>query len=302
MLAIKWFSIYLSETLLFFILNFFGIKKFKKINFYVFLNVYFNLYKNSNFLENFSKEFNLKFNSFNIFLFLYLIWNSYDLVRNKFEWFLLAQALNSKDYKFQKKSSTSNSANPYNFKITQINSLNFLKKNFFKIFSVTKFEKFVNYNFINFPIKFKPSNILFFLSQYSFNKLNINFIRKSKVFNKGRYSRNRQYYRTGVYWCLYVNIVAVVGLYFWFYRFLINFSYLWWLLLIFILSFVFSKFFNIYKIGFLKNYIREEFFWIEHIITNFFNMINFSKINLFFCDLLLTKMTGGKLFFFYLNN
>ncbi len=28
---------------------------------------------------------------------------------------------------------------------------------------------------------------------------NILFLRKNKVFNKGRYSRNRQTYRTGVY-------------------------------------------------------------------------------------------------------
>ena len=30
-------------------------------------------------------------------------------------------------------------------------------------------------------------------------KINILFLRKTKIFNKGRYSRNRQLYRTGVY-------------------------------------------------------------------------------------------------------
>jgi hypothetical protein len=50
-------------------------------------------------------------------------------------------------------------------------------------------------------------------------------IRKFKVFNKGRYSRTRQLYRTGVYWCLLLNIILVVGLYFWFYRFMFNFGY-----------------------------------------------------------------------------
>jgi hypothetical protein len=40
--------------------------------------------------------------------------------------------------------------------------------------------------FVNFPL-FK--NVF----------LNINFLRKNKIFNKGRYSRNRQNYRTGVY-------------------------------------------------------------------------------------------------------
>ena len=55
------------------------------------------------------------------------------------------------------------------------------------------------------------------------------FLRKNKSFNKGRYSRNRQNYRTGVYWCLYINILALFGLYFYFYRFTFNFGYLWWL-------------------------------------------------------------------------
>lgn len=53
------------------------------------------------------------------------------------------------------------------------------------------------------------------------------FIRKTKSFNKSRYSRNRQLYRTGVYWCLWLNIILVYGLYFFFYRFTFNFGFLW---------------------------------------------------------------------------
>lgn len=41
------------------------------------------------------------------------------------------------------------------------------------------------------------------------NNLNCLFLRKSKYFNKGRYSRNRQIYRTGVYLCFYVNIAVL---------------------------------------------------------------------------------------------
>lgn len=40
------------------------------------------------------------------------------------------------------------------------------------------------------------------------------FLRKSKIFNKGRYSRNRQFYRTGVYWCLYLSVILFTGLYY----------------------------------------------------------------------------------------
>lgn len=53
------------------------------------------------------------------------------------------------------------------------------------------------------------------------------FLRKSKSFNKGRYSRNRQVYRTGVYMCFYVNVVALYLLWFYFYKFKFKFTYLW---------------------------------------------------------------------------
>lgn len=53
-----------------------------------------------------------------------------------------------------------------------------------------------------------------------------NFVlRKTKSFNKSRYSRNRQYYRTGVYWCLWLNVILVTGLYYAFYRYTLKFSY-----------------------------------------------------------------------------
>jgi len=90
-------------------------------------------------------------------------------------------------------------------------------------------------------IKFSPSNFVKYISFSGLPAYNILYLRKAKVFNKGRYSRNRQYYRTGVYWCLYVNIIAVVGIYFWFYRFTMNFGYLWWLLYAFIMSFIIPR-------------------------------------------------------------
>ena len=50
-----------------------------------------------------------------------------------------------------------------------------------------------------FSVIFKPTNMLKYININSLTNININFLRKNKVFNKGRYSRNRQYYRTGVY-------------------------------------------------------------------------------------------------------
>ena len=115
-----------------------------------------------------------------------------------------------------------------------------------------------NTNFINdlkqkYLISFSASNIVKYISDFSVNNSTILYLRKNKIFNKSRYSRNRQTYRTGAYWCLYVNIVAVVAFYFWFYKFTMNFGYLWWLLFSLIASFFFSRalkynFFNPIKI------------------------------------------------------
>jgi hypothetical protein len=71
------------------------------------------------------------------------------------------------------------------------------------LFNKKKIKNFFNYFFIKnnffaenlFLIKFKSSDLF---KHAKFN-INVNFLRKNKVFNKGRYSRNRQNYRTGVY-------------------------------------------------------------------------------------------------------
>ena len=83
--------------------------------------------------------------------------------------------------------------------------------------------------------KYSSSSICKFLP----NSLNMQFqfLRKNKVYNKGRYSRCRQNYRTGVYMCMYLSILSIFGLYYWFLKFTFNFTYLWWLFIIFISSF-----------------------------------------------------------------
>ena len=70
----------------------------------------------------------------------------------------------------------------------------------------------------------KPSNEEALLTLNLFEKFKIMFLRKNKIFNKGRYSRNRQIYRTGVYMILWLNILIIVGIYFLFYRFVFNFG------------------------------------------------------------------------------
>lgn len=75
------------------------------------------------------------------------------------------------------------------------------------------------------------NNIIYYSNNFvricTKTKHSVLFIRKQKCFNKGRYSRNRQLYRTGVYWCLYINIIALVGLNYLFYKFTINFMFYW---------------------------------------------------------------------------
>lgn len=75
--------------------------------------------------------------------------------------------------------------------------------------------------------KYSSSSINKYLSLDSLQNFEFQFLRKNKVFNKGRYSRCRQNYRTGVYMCMYLSVVSIFGLYYWFYKFSFNFTYLW---------------------------------------------------------------------------
>jgi hypothetical protein len=90
-------------------------------------------------------------------------------------------------------------------------------------------------------IRFSDSSVSKYISFKTLNKYKIYYIRKNRIFNKGRYSRNRQLYRTGVYWCLWLNVIVVYGLYFFFYRFTFNFGYLWLGLALLAFSFIFSR-------------------------------------------------------------
>jgi hypothetical protein len=91
-----------------------------------------------------------------------------------------------------------------------------------------------------------------FFSALSKKYFTIFFLRKQKFFNKGRYSRNRQLYRTGVYWCLFLNIAAVLGLNFFFYKFTINFLQYWWYFFAVIFIIIFSYFNKISMYSYYK--------------------------------------------------
>ncbi len=81
-------------------------------------------------------------------------------------------------------------------------------------------------------------------------------LRKTKSFNKSRYSRNRQYYRTGVFLCLWANIIFVIGSYYAFFRLTFKFSYIFIILLITFSLILFSYFSRNFTIGILKSAAR----------------------------------------------
>ena len=89
--------------------------------------------------------------------------------------------------------------------------------------------------------KLSSSSIVKLLKIENVNLFEFQFLRKNKVYNKGRYSRCRQNYRTGVYMCMYLSVVSIFGLYYWFFKFSFNFTYLWWLFIAFIGSFFVPK-------------------------------------------------------------
>lgn len=81
-----------------------------------------------------------------------------------------------------------------------INFINYLNK----LISLNFNKINLNLSFINqisskFIVNFSASNIVKYLSDLSISKSTILFLRKNKIFNKSRYSRNRQTYRTGAY-------------------------------------------------------------------------------------------------------
>ena len=118
-----------------------------------------------------------------------------------------------------------------------------------------------------------------YIKNFNSNKFNIFFLRKNKIFNKGRYSRNRQNYRTGVYWCIALNIILVVALYIWFYRFSMNYTYIWWFFFFCIALFFISRIsqYRLYNILNIKNEFICTFNWFFRIILN---LIEITKITL----------------------
>lgn len=138
-------------------------------------------------------------------------------------------------------------------------------------------EKFKQFCKLNWKIKFIPTSVNKYTNNNLQNKIIVYYLRKNKIFNKSRYSRNRQLYRTGVYWCLWLSIFIGWGLYFIFYRFTINFGYLWWLTYLGLSSFYFNRLvkYHLYNFKILFHEIILNIIWLKFFIFNFFKTIQF---------------------------
>ena len=201
--------------------------------------------------------------------------NNNDLILNKFSFFW-------KRWKNLKRPKTSLNFNEYfisnwSDKITKyvkvglINNYNSFF--FFKSSLVNILDTKVNINktLLTVP-KYSSSSINKLLDVNTLNDFEFQYLRKNKVYNKGRYSRCRQNYRTGVYMCMYLSVVSIFGLYYWFYKFSFNFTYLWWLFIAFLGSFFLPKIikYRLYEPTTLFNKFFDFFKWVFLLLKTLF--------------------------------
>ncbi len=120
--------------------------------------------------------------------------------------------------------------------------------------------------------KYSSSTVHKHLSVAESNNFEFQFLRKNKVYNKGRYSRTRQNYRTGVYLCMYLSVLSQFGLYYWFYKFSFNFTYLWWFFIGFVASFFLPKIikYRLYEPTTLISKFFDFFRWVNLLIKSLF--------------------------------
>jgi hypothetical protein len=262
---------------------------FKNFNFLSFLLIqkiffkkYFNLYssffyKDYNFYNNIKLIFffNYIFNKNNKNLIIYNLdvfndWYKYNFNLN------FVRVINKKKYNFNLFYLKDKF-----FKYNKLFLKNFNQKYnniyFFKLFAKDLKIKINNeWNSIlkkHYRIRFSESSISKYININSVKNYKINYIRKNRIFNKSRYSRNRQLYRTGVYWCLWLNVLIVYGLFFVFYRFTFNFGYFWWGLLILFYSTIFSRVikYNFYNVFYIYNEFYSLIIWYGYIFKSLIN-------------------------------
>lgn len=223
--------------------NFLNLNFKKKYKLYFFMSKY-NLY-----FSRFFSLFNFKgLTSFYYFYFFYFMVKK-NFNNNKFNvlwsWvsnesilFVLFFFLN-KTFKIRTTNNFKKIIKKQNFSLGNLlfNNQNLSKYNYLLGGTKKNLKLFRNKISKSFTINYSGTSLGKYVNNMVVENMTFYFLRKNKMFNKGRYSRNRQNYRTGVYWCLYINIMILFGLHFYFYRVTYNFGYLWWLFFSLVASF-----------------------------------------------------------------
>lgn len=73
------------------------------------------------------------------------------------------------------------------------------------------------------------------------------FVRKVRIFNKSRYSRNRQNVKITFYFALYINIIVIYAIFSVFYNFVFLLSYNYVFFYLFLASFFLPNFIRVLK-------------------------------------------------------
>lgn len=270
---------FLNQNIIF---NFFFLKKLFSKHFYTFFE------ENSSFKINFLmtqilEVNNKKFDAYKLYnLNFYSHWYKYNFDNNKFVFPQLT---------------LNNLHKVFNFNVTKSISNFYLNSDIRNISFIS-----LNTNYVNklqnlLPVNFSESSTNKFIDLNNLKNYCFFFLRKNKIFNKGRYSRNRQLYRTGFYWCLYFNVISVYGLYFLFYRVVFNFGYIWLFLIVFFGSFIFSRMlkYNFFNINFVLTEITKSFTWFSLLLSNIFGVYNGLVVYLsnFFSNVIRTGLFFG---------
>lgn len=98
-----------------------------------------------------------------------------------------------------------------------------------------------------YDLKSYPKGCWFKSSYEQMNNFEIFFLRKTRIFNKARYSRNRQLARVIFYFSLYINIVIIYYVFNVLYGLSFIFSWFWWLYFYLIFCFIWGVYSRILK-------------------------------------------------------
>ena len=165
-----------------------------------------------------------------------------------------------------------------------INFKGFKNLTFLKNYPVKINTEFKNF-FKNFwPTRYAHSTFTKFIDLTQNKTTTIFFLRKVKIFSKGRYSRNRQIYRTGVYMCLWINVIFVYFYFFSFYRLAFNFGFLWYGIGLFILSMVFGRAarYRLYNYANFYNELKSFLNWMVFFSSDLYSFFFKKILNLLF--------------------